>query len=219
MSSTVSQQGNGQHVNGRSNAFSANVLVLNRFYVAVHVVNIRRGLAMLYRDHAEAVHLEDDQFANYDFESWRTMSELRAESKLRHEDWILAVNFEFQIPRVLRLLSYDRIPRQTLRFNRRNLFARDGYRCQYCRKSCSTSQLSMDHVIPKIRGGEMTWQNVVCCCLRCNVKNGGRTPREARMVLAKQPTQPKYSPGLAGKLKNPKYACWRTFLPRALEVV
>lgn len=202
----------------QGNPLSANVLVLNRFYVAVHVVNARRGLALLYRDHAEVVHLEDDQFANYDFESWRILNELQVNLKRPYEDWVRAVNFEFQVPRILRLLRYDRIPRQTLRFNRRNLFARDGYRCQYCRKSFAANQLSMDHVMPRSRGGETSWQNVVCCCLRCNVKKGGRTPKEARMSLLKKPARPKVSPWLVRKLDNPKYVSWRKFLPRHGEV-
>ena len=197
---------------------SANVLVLNRFYVAVHVVNVRRTLALLYREHAEVIHVEDDQYANYDFESWRIVSELRADNKQPHEDWIRSVNFELQVPRVIRLLNFERVTRQSLRFNRRNLFARDGYRCQYCGRSFPAGQLSLDHVLPRSRGGKTTWENVVCCCLSCNVKKGGRTPKEARMKLRSQPTSPKFSPWLARKLNNPKYAIWRSFLPRSLEV-
>ena len=196
----------------------ANVLVLNRFYIAVHVVNVRRTLTLLYREHAEVIHLEDDQYANYDFESWCLISELRAENKGPHEDWIRAVNFELQIPRVIRLLKYDRIPRQTLRFNRRNVFARDGHRCQYCTRTFPASQLSMDHVMPRSRGGDNSWENVVCCCLKCNVSKGGRTPKEARMTLMRKPTKPKFSPWLVNKLNNPRYESWRTFLPRSAEV-
>ena len=201
-----------------ANPLAANVLVLNRFYVAVHVVNVRRTLALLFCEHAEVVHMEDEQYANYDFESWQIVSELRSENKQPDEDWIRSVSFELQVPRVIRLLRYERVPRQTLCFNRRNLFARDGYLCQYCGKSYPSSQLSLDHVVPRSRGGKTTWKNVVCCCVSCNVKKGGRTPKEARMKLRAQPTSPKFSPWLASKLNNPKYACWRTFLPRSLEV-
>ena len=138
-----------------ANPLAANVLVLNRFYVAVHVVNVRRTLSLLCCEHAEVVHMEDDQYANYDFESWRIISELRSENKQPDEDWIRSVSFELQVPRVIRLLRYERVPRQTLRFNRRNLFARDGYRCQYCGRSYPSSQLSLDHVVPRSRGGEL----------------------------------------------------------------
>jgi 5-methylcytosine-specific restriction endonuclease McrA len=178
----------------------------------VHVVNVRRAFALLFRELAEVIHLEDGQYANYNFESWREVSELKSHFKEPDEDWIRAVNFEIQVPRVIRLLFYDRRPRQTVRFNRRNVFARDANRCQYCGKRFSTSELSLDHVIPRSRGGDTTWENVVCSCLRCNVRKGGRTPAEARMQLVSPPTRPNHNPMLTVKLGNPKYMSWQTFL-------
>jgi 5-methylcytosine-specific restriction endonuclease McrA len=151
-------------------ALSSSVLVLNRFYMAVHVVNVRRAICLLFRELAEVIHLEQGQYANYDYQSWQEISELRAAFKEPHEDWIQGVNFELQAPRVIRLLFYDRIPRQTIRFNRRNIFARDGNRCQYCGEHFPTSELSLDHVVPKSRGGETCWENIVCSCVACNVR-------------------------------------------------
>ena len=196
-------------------ALSSSVLVLNRFYMAVHVVSVRRAFALLCRDLAEVVHLEEGTFANYNFESWREISELRANYKDPQEDWIRSVNFEIQVPRVIRLLMYDRVPKQSVRFNRRNVFARDGNRCQYCGKRFSTSELSLDHVVPRSRGGETSWINIVCSCVKCNVKKGGRTPQEAHMALVKAPVKPKRSPLLSLKLGNPKYQSWKTFLDNA----
>lgn len=198
-----------------ANPLSVSVLVLNRFYVAVHVVNVRRAVALLFRDLAEVVHVEDGQYANYNFDSWREISELKSEYKEPEEDWVRSVNFELQVPRVIRLLSYDRLPKQQVRFNRRNLFARDGNRCQYCGQRFPTSELSLDHVIPKSRGGEATWENIVCSCVRCNIRKGGRTPSEAHMKLIKPPVRPKRSPLLTIKLGNPKYESWKTFLNNA----
>jgi 5-methylcytosine-specific restriction endonuclease McrA len=197
------------------NPLSASVLVLNRFYMAVHVVNVRRAFCLLFRELAEVIHLEEGQFANYNFETWREISELRASFKEPHEDWISAVNFEIQVPRVIRLLSFDRVPKQTIRFNRRNIFARDGNHCQYCGRSFPTSELSLDHVVPKSRNGTTCWENIVCSCVACNVKKGGRTPHEANMKLIRPPTRPKRSPLLAVKLGNPKYESWKTFLDSA----
>lgn len=194
---------------------SASVLVLNRFYMAVHVVSVRRAFGLLFRDLAEVIHFEEGQFANYDIHSWREISELRAKFKAPEDDWIRSVNFEIQVPRVIRLLFYDRLPKQAIRFNRRNIFARDGNRCQYCGKRFPTSELSLDHVIPRSRGGDATWENIVCSCVRCNVKKGGRTPDEAHMHLVRQPVKPKRSPLLAMKLGNPKYQSWKTFLDSA----
>jgi 5-methylcytosine-specific restriction endonuclease McrA len=196
-------------------ALSASVLVLNRFYMAVHVVSVRRAFALLCRELAEVVHIEEGQYANYNFESWREISELKASFKTPHDDWIRAVNFEIQVPRVIRLLFYDRLPKQTIRFNRRNIFARDANRCQYCGRRFPTSELSLDHVIPRSRGGETSWENIVCSCVKCNVKKGGRTPQEANMQLVRPPVRPKRSPLLSIKLGNPKYESWKTFLDNA----
>ena len=201
---------------GAADALSASVLVLNRFYMAVHVINVRRAFTLLFRELAEVVHLEQEgQFANYNFHSWREVSELKAAFKEPHQDWIRAVNFEIQVPRVIRLLAYDRLPKQVVRFNRRNIFARDGNKCQYCGRRFPTSELSLDHVVPRSRGGDTTWENIVCSCVKCNVRKGGRTPQEAHMHLIKQPVKPKRSPMLSLKLGNPKYESWKTFLDSA----
>ena len=194
---------------------TASVLVLNRFYAAIHVVNVRRAFGLLFRDLAEVVHVEDGQYANYNFDSWREISELRASFKEPGDDWVRSVNFEIKVPRVIRLLAYERLPKQNIRFNRRNIFARDSNRCQYCGKRFSTSELSLDHVVPRSRGGDTTWENIVCSCVRCNVKKGGRTPKEAHMRLVKPPTKPKRSPLLTIKLGNPKYESWKSFLDSA----
>jgi len=192
---------------------SSSVLVLNRFYSPVHVISVRRAFILLYRECAEIVHLEDGQFTNYDFESWCEISAYRSQEKQPHEDWIRAVHFEVQCPRVVRLLQYDRSPRSALRFNRRNLFARDGHKCQYCGRSFPSHQLSLDHVMPRSRGGETSWQNVVCSCVGCNTKKGNRTPHEAHMHLMTKPIEPSANPLLLQKLNNPKYAAWQTWLP------
>jgi 5-methylcytosine-specific restriction endonuclease McrA len=200
-----------------SSGLNASVLVLNRHYLAVHVVNVRRAFSLLVNCLAEVIHIEDGQYCNYDFESWREISELRAAFKERspNEDWIRSVNFEVCVPKVLRLLYYDRLPKQRVRLNRRNIFARDANLCQYCGKRFATSELSLDHVLPTCRGGETSWENLVCACVRCNVRKGGRTPQEAGMKLIKKPIRPKRSPMLTIKLGNPKYASWKNFLDNA----
>ena len=197
------------------NPLGASVLVLNRFYLAVHVINVRRAFGLLLRELAEVIHYQEGVYANYSFDSWREVSELKAAFKEPHEDWIRAVNFEIQVPRVVRLLAFDRLPKQAVRFNRRNIFARDGNRCQYCGKNFPTSELSLDHVVPRSRNGPTSWENVVCACVACNVRKGGRTPAEAHMKLTRLPTRPKRSPLLAVKLGNPKYESWKTFLDNA----
>ena len=184
-------------------ALSSSVLVLNRFYMAVHVVNVRRALTLLFRELAEVIHLEEGQYANYDFDSWREISALKAAFKEPHDDWIQGVNFQLQVPRVIRLLFFDRVPRQTLRFNRRNIFARDGNQCQYCGKHFPTSELSLDHVVPRSRGGDTCWENIVCACVACNVRKGGRTPHEAHLQADPPAGQAKAQPAVGRDPDDP----------------
>ena len=193
------------------------VLVLNRFYMAVHVVNLRRAICLLFRDLAEVIHFESGRYLNYDFVSWQEISELKMafEEHEPDDDWLQSVNFAIQVPRVIRLFSYDKVPKPGLRFNRRNVFARDGNCCQYCGKTFPTSELNLDHVTPRSRGGQMSWQNIVCSCVDCNARKGGRTPKEAGMTLIRPPGKPKQNPLLHGKLRNPKYQSWKTFLSNA----
>ena len=188
------------------------MLVLNRLYLAIHIVNVRRAFGLLFRQAAEVVHLEEGLFDTHDFQSWRQVSVLRAGLKQPHEDWVWAVNFEIQVPRVIRLLSFDRLPNRKLHLSRRSVLARDGHSCQYCGRQFPASKLSLDHVTPRSRGGATTWENVVCACLKCNAKKGGRTPKEARMKLVHRPVKPRQNPILVLKLDNPKYESWRTWL-------
>ncbi len=204
-------------MNAVSSVLTSSVLVLNRSYLAVHVVNVRRAFSLVLRDLAEIIHIEDGRYANYNFTSWREISELKVEFEMReqHSDWIRSVNFEVQAPRIIRLLHYNRVPKQTVRLNRRNIFARDGSRCQYCSKVFPTSELSFDHVIPRSQQGETTWENIVSACVDCNIRKGGRTPQQANMRLIRQPVRPKHSPLLKVKLGNPKYESWKSFLANA----
>jgi 5-methylcytosine-specific restriction endonuclease McrA len=198
-----------------ASALDGSVLVLNRLFMAVHVVSVRRAFCLLFKDLAEVVSVEGGQFASYDFESWREVSEYRAKFKGPDDDWVRTVNFEIQVPRIIRLLLYEKLPKQTVKFNRRNIFARDSNRCQYCGRKYPTTELSLDHVTPRRYGGQTTWDNIVCACIECNVRKGGRTPQEAHMKLVRPPEKPRRSPLLALKLTNSKYQSWKSFLDNA----
>lgn len=198
-------------------ALDASVLVLNKVFMAVHVVTVRRAFCLLCKELAEVVFQEEDgTFATYNFESWRELSEYRAHHfRQEDEDWVRTASCEIQVPRVIRLLSYDRLPKQTVKFNRRNIFARDASQCQYCGRRQPTSELSLDHVVPRSQGGQTTWENIVCACVECNVRKGGRTPKQAHMSLIRKPEKPKRSPLLSLKLSQRKYRAWQTFLDNA----
>ncbi len=196
-------------------ALDASVLVLNRYYMAVHVISVRRAFCLLFKELAEVITIDDGRYVSFDFATWREVSLARARFKEPDDDFIRTVHFEIQVPRVIRLLAYERFPRRRVRFNRKNLFARDGNRCQYCGKKFPTIELSLDHLVPRSRGGLANWENIVCACLRCNVRKGGRTPREAGMRLIREPVEPRTSPILRLKLAHRKYRSWKAFLDNA----
>lgn len=191
------------------------VLVLNRNFAPVHVISAQRAFCLLWKDLAEIVHVENGQFMTFDFEGWREESELKAailSPGERTGDWVKAVSFEIEVPRIIRLRRYDRMPMNAVKFNRRNVFLRDSFQCQYCAQRFSTSQLSLDHVVPRSRGGVESWENIVCACLKCNVRKGDRTPVEANMRLLRDPIKPARSPMIVRQLRDPRYESWKLFL-------
>jgi 5-methylcytosine-specific restriction endonuclease McrA len=199
-----------------NSALDASVLVLNKLFMAIHIISVRRSFCLLCKGLAEVVSLEDGHFTTYDFDTWREVSEYRARFfRQEDDDWVRTVSSEIQAPRVIRLLGYDKLPKQTVKFNRRNIFARDNNQCQYCGRKFPTSELSLDHIIPRSRAGLSTWENIVCACVSCNVKKGGRTPKEAHMSLIRKPEKPRRSPLLNLKLTHRKYQSWKTFLDNA----
>jgi 5-methylcytosine-specific restriction endonuclease McrA len=196
-------------------ALDSSVLVLNRLFMAVRVVPARHAFVLLWKRIAEVVFVEDESFSTYDFMSWAELSQIRRQFQPAAHEWVRTVRFEIAVPRVIRLLSYDRLPKTRVRLNRRNLFARDSSRCQYCGRKFRTSELSIDHILPRSRGGRTTWPNVVCACLRCNVRKGGRTPEEAGMHLIQKPIQPRFSPVITLHAGSEKYRSWKQFLDAA----
>ncbi len=198
-----------------ANALNANVLMLNKHYAAIRIIPARRAFSLLYRNLAEVVSFEDDQYLSYDFNSWREVSELRAKYQRDDHEWVRCVRFEIAVPWIIRLLFYDRLPRQNVKFNRRNIYARDRNHCQYCGRRFPTPELSLDHIIPRSMDGKATWDNVVCCCVACNIRKGGRTPRQAGMKLIATPVKPRRSPVIRLRLTGDKFASWKQFLDAA----
>jgi len=190
------------------------VLVLNKYYMAIRITSVRRAFSLLFRQMAEVVSCENGTYANYDFQSWTEISKLK-EVFEESPDWISTVNFDIAVPRIIRLLIYDRLPSVRIKFNRRNVYARDKNHCQYCGKKFPLSELSLDHVIPRSLGGQANWENLVCACTGCNAKKGGRTPKQAHMNLVTAPVRPKHNPILHVHLKHQKYKSWKQFINNA----
>ena len=177
-------------------ALHSSVLVLNRFFTPVHVTSARRAFCLLCKALAEVVDAQNGQLELYNFQSWQEISEFKRKSGLADDDseWVYTVSYEIEVPRIIRLLFYDRFPHRQVSLNRRNIFARDENRCQYCGRRFPTNEMSIDHVIPLSRGGKTRWGNVACACTECNKRKGGKTPQQAGMKLIREPHAPKYNP-------------------------
>jgi len=197
----------------------AKVLVLNRVYAAVRIVDARRAFTLLVKEVAEVIAVENGSFVNYSFSSWTDAAEFQREHENDLHDWVRTARLSIAVPKVIRLLGYDRFPREHVKLNRRNIYARDGSRCQYCGKHFPTRELTLDHVLPRVQGGENSWTNLVCACVRCNAKKGGRTPVEAGMRLLRTPVKPKRNPAITLRLGSPRYQSWKAFLDEAYWTV
>ena len=178
-------------------------LVLNRNWQPIHVTNVARALTMLYAGTARAV---DEQYQLYDFTGWSGL--VAAE----REDVIRAGQLRLRLPEVIVTVVYGRMPRQTVSFSRRNLLRRDEYSCQYCGQSPSVTELTVDHVTPRSRGGQSTWENCVLACRTCNRRKADRTLQQAGMKLRTQPATPRWSPDF--NVHGEASDSWQPFLPR-----
>ena len=161
------------------------VLLLNQNYEPLNVCNVRRAFVLLDRGKAETI------------ENGR--------------GYLHSATAVYEIPSVIRLIYLIRRPRPQGRLTRRDVFLRDRFTCQYCGKQ--TRDLTLDHVLPRHRGGVHSWENVVAACKLCNHRKAGRTPVEAHMRLPKEPYRPAHSyfrsfyPYLESQVE------WRKFIP------
>jgi len=194
-----------------SAVLAAPVLALNRNFAPLRVLDAKRALGMVFTGSAEVVDTDDAHLATYDFTSWRELSALKAEFEREQHDWVGLVNGCFALPRVIRLLAFDRHRKVRVPLSRRNIYLSDANTCQYCGHKFPTSELSLDHVIPRSRGGGSTWENLVCACTDCNSRKGAKTPFEARMKLIRAPKKI----GAPAQLIRIQHASWAQFVSEA----
>ncbi len=181
------------------------VLVLNRVYRPIHITSVRRAFTLLYQGVAKAI---DEEFKLFDFQSWSALS-------TGHRDSVGTVGRRIRVPRVIVLLVYEHMPKSRVRFSRFNIYSRDENTCQYCGKRFHRADLNLDHVVPRSRGGSTSWENVVCSCVPCNLRKGGRTPDEAGMKLLRLPVRPRWTPVFRSATRRAFYREWRPFLSLA----
>lgn len=141
------------------------MLVLNQNYEAMSICNVQRAIIMLYLGKAELVASKNSKA-------------------------ICSVSRQMPFPTIVRLLMYIRIPYKKIVLSRKNILRRDAYKCQYCKRG--DVPLTIDHIVPKSKSGDDSWENLVAACVKCNNKKGDRTPEEAKMSLFKKPTKPSH---------------------------
>jgi len=161
------------------------VLVLNQNYEPLNVCNVKRAFVLVDRGKAEI--LENGR------------------------GYLHSPTVVYEIPSVIRLVYLIRRPRPQGRLTRRDVFLRDRFKCQYC--GTHTRDLTLDHVLPRHRGGPHAWENVVAACKGCNHRKAGRTPDEARMHLLKEPYRPTYSYHRSFYQYLQSQDSWRKFIP------
>ena len=108
-----------------------------------------------------------------------------------YKEKIRSVSESFELPAVIVLTRYVKFKFKTISPTRKNIMWRDQYKCQYCEKECESKVMTLDHIVPRSRGGKNTWTNLVTACKKCNQKKGNRTPDEAGMKLIRKPERPK----------------------------
>lgn len=139
------------------------VLLLNQSYEPLAICSVKKAIILLFLSKAHIVAQRNDKF-------------------------IRSIKTAFPLPTVIRLNTYVRVPFRHAILSRKNIIKRDGHKCAYCGRS--DIPLTIDHIIPKAKGGEDKWENLVCACFKCNNKKGDRTPEEAGMSLNVKPYVP-----------------------------
>ena len=189
----------------------ANVLVLNRLWQAVNICTARRAFSLLYTGQAHVIDVEEGKFNAFDFEDWKGLSS----SFEKYEEVVHTVSLTIRVPKVILLLLYDKLPRSSIKFNRKNIYQRDKNTCQYCGRKFDIANLNIDHVIPKVLGGKSVWTNVVCSCMNCNLRKGGRTPGQAVMKLIQSPKEPRWQYLVRFNIKTMHHESWKHFINTA----
>ncbi len=165
------------------------VLVLNKGWTPIGTVSLQRAITMLFSDYEDgtpkAKVIEPESYATMSWDDWSKLKPKVTDETIR------SANMVFRCPEVIMLTRYDKYPEPKAHFSRRTLYKRDRYTCQYCLGKPGTEELTIDHVMPRSRGGPTSWENCVLACVECNARKANRTHDEASMKLHTVPKKPK----------------------------
>lgn len=180
-------------------------LVLNRSWQPVAVSTVARALVKVWNESARIV--DPASFQQYTWEDWTQIQPAEDDVVIRTQ-WL-----QMKVPEVITLTRYDRMPVKIVAFSRRNVFKRDHFTCQYCGCRPGSEELTIDHVVPRSRGGISSWTNCVLACIDCNSRKANRTPEQSGMPLRKTPTRPMWNPLYAPH--GVKIQSWSKFVSEA----
>ena len=184
------------------------VLVLNRLWQPIHTCSVKRALRLVCLGHAQIVQTDGEScYQTHDLISWAEHSASHLAGEL-----IRTVRHAFRIPKIIVLALYDRIPRKEVKFTRHNIFLRDKFTCQYCSNSFPESDLNLDHVVPRDKGGKTTWDNIATSCIRCNTRKANKLAHEVGMRLLRKPDAPRWRPLFGMRSGMPADESWTQFL-------
>ena len=169
------------------------ILLLSQNYAPLEIVSVEKAFTIFYKGDAEAV---TEDYETFSFERWKSYS---AELAYEPGNFIRCTNQHLKIPPMMRFTRKVKVYRELdARFNRKNIYIRDSFSCQYCgyipKRNKIYSELNLDHVTPRSRGGKTSWENLVTSCIACNTLKKNYTPDEAGMRLVKTPRKPPWSP-------------------------
>jgi len=183
-----------------------NVLVLNKSWIPIQIVEYKRSIAEVYTGKAHALDLE---YVAYDYTDWIHMS-----IHDNHFKFVHTVDRRVCIPEIIVLTRSNRLPKRDIKYSRQSVFNRDKFKCQYCGKLFVRSELTIDHVYPKHLGGRSTWDNVVAACRPCNEKKGHKLLKDCGMKLIAAPKKPKWKSPTSNIHLTHYCDSWNHFLDR-----
>ena len=184
-------------------------LVLNKHWQAIEVTSVKDAIGLVAKGSARIIDPTD--FSAVDLVTWNDVSKARE----KFENSVIRSQYMALVPpEVIVLNKYDGQGQKSVVFSRKNLFKRDKYTCMYCGKQPGPEELTIDHVMPKSRGGKSTWENCALACMPCNTKKANKTPEEAGMKLRKTPKKPSWK-HLAQVNPKSRKESWEQFLSRA----
>ncbi len=175
----------------------------------MHVCSVRRALSLVVQDLARVV---DEEYQMHDFDSWRSLSQAVQENG---NQYVHTPAFRILVPEVIILSRFGRVPPRAVKFNRRNIYMRDNYTCQYCGNKPVKEHLTIDHILPKSRGGKSSWENIVLACQSCNTRKSDHLPEEIGMKLRRPPKRPHWLATLRYTLRGPERPTWQRFVDAA----